>query len=182
MLICLGCSKSDVNQTAAATSARPVSANQSASISPTDVVSQFLDQVRRGGADSGAGNFLTAKAQSELARIGRSVQPIGSPDAKFEVTRAEPIPGEDNAMLVHSIWTEPIPDGSTTAFQVVWAVQLEKAGWRISGLAMELQPGTDPTVIDFENGAMMAKLLADETPANSANPTQAATPSQGLNR
>ena len=53
-----------------------------------DVVSQFLDLIRRGGADSGANQLLTQKAQSELARIGRSIQPLGSPDAGFRVTRS----------------------------------------------------------------------------------------------
>lgn len=128
--------------------------------SPTDVVSQFLDEVRRGGEDSRANELLTQRARAELQRIGRSVQPIGSPDAGFQVTRAESVPGEANSALVHSVWSEPNPDGTRSDFQVVWAVQQEPAGWRISGLAMELEPGQTPMVIDFENGKLMAKLLA----------------------
>jgi hypothetical protein len=128
--------------------------------SPTDVVSQFLDEVRRGGEDSRANDLLTERAQAELKQIGRTVQPIGSPDAGFQVTRAESVPGEAESALVHSVWSEPNPDGTKSDFQVVWAVQKEPAGWRISGLAMELEPDQAPVIIDFENGELMAKLLA----------------------
>lgn len=163
-LVCLGCGQSgDVAQTT--TLANTTAA---ASPSPTDIVSQFLDEVRRGGADSAAGSLLTVRAQQVLKEIGRTVQPLGSPDAKFEVTRGEPVPDDENAVLVHSIWTEPNEDGTKSQFQVVWAVQNESAGWRISGLAMELQPGAAPEIIDFENGALMAQLLAEPAPQQAA--------------
>ena len=63
--------------------------------------------------------------QTELKRIGRTVQPIGSPDARFQVTRAETVPDEQNSALVHSIWSEPNGDGTSSDFQVVWAVEQE---------------------------------------------------------
>lgn len=144
---------------------------------PTDVVSQFLDEVRRGGKDSNANELLTERARSELNRIGRSVQPIGSPDAAFVVTRAELVPGEKDAALVHSVWSEPNGDGSVSDFQVVWAVRRESGQWRISGLAMEVVPDQDPVIVDFENGELMAKLLASPEPANPAESnTQAEAP------
>lgn len=163
----------------------PAVANQ-VNDAPTTVVSQFLELVRSGDTASNAGELLTARAQAELKRIGRSVQPIGSPDANFRVTRAEPIEGEQNAMLVQSIWTEPGEGGTSSEFEVVWAVQLEQGGWRISGLAMEVQPGAPATVIDFEDGDLMAKFLAEPEPQQAAQgntaPAQAATPSQDLVR
>ena len=159
--------------------------------SPIDVVSQFLDRVRRGGQDSDAGILLTQRAQSELKRIGRSVQPIGSPDAHFNVTRSEKVPGETDSMLVHSIWSEPSATSDSGAetpridYQVVWAVQREHGQWRISGLAMELQPGQPPMIIDFENGDLMAQLLDDDgESSNSSEPatSQAAAGTSGLTR
>lgn len=166
--------------------------------SATDVVSQFLDEIRRGGEDSRAHQLLTQKAQSELKRIGRTVEPIGSPDARFQVTRAEAVPDEASSALVHSIWSEPNGDGTTTDFQVVWAVEQEQGKWRISGLVMEVDPKQPPVIIDFENGEMMARLLADpnlqvtEAPAvnapnsssapASASPSQAAVPEGPLSR
>ena len=161
------------------------------SVPATDVVSQFLDLVRRGGADSGAMALLTSKAQSELKRIGRTVQPIGSPDARFEVTRAEAMPGTEDAALVHSIWSEPQSDGQnsgspdegsqvaaspTLQYQVVWAVQREAGQWRISGLAMATDPDQDPMVINFEDGGRMAALLA-ETESDGTEASQKSTSS-----
>ena len=151
--------------------------------SPTDVVSQFLDEVRRGGEDSRANDLLTKRAQSELKRIGRSVQPLGFPDGSFVVTRAEAVPGEDRSALVHSIWSEPSGDGTSTDFQVVWAVEQEPVGWRISGLALELSPGQDPMIVDFENGDLMAKLLSEgDSSSQVAGGTQAAGDRQTLSR
>jgi hypothetical protein len=147
--------------------------------SPKEIVSQFLDRVRRGGEDSGAGELLTQKAQSELARIGRTVQPIGSPDASFQVTRSEQVPGQQKAQLVQSIWSEPNGDGTQSSYEVVWAVQREGDDWRISGLAMRMGEDDQPMVINFEDGDLMAKVLADEpAPSSSGNPSQASAPQQ----
>ncbi len=186
LLTCLGCgSGSQVAEVPATASAVSATKSQTGSPPPTDVVSQFLDEVRRGGEHSRANDLLTQRARTELQRIGRAVQPIGSPDARFQVTRAEDVPGEPDSALVHSIWSEPNGDGTVSDFQVVWAVQQESVGWRISGLAMELAPNQDPVIIDFENGELMAKLLAmpeeDEVNASDAK-SQAAAATPTLSR
>jgi hypothetical protein len=175
---CIGCGPGPkvAEKPSAATE---TSAARTAPRGPTDVVSQFLDEVRRGGKDSNsnANALLTERARSELSRIGRSVQPIGSPDAAFVVTRAELLPGEQDVALVHSIWSEPNRDDTVSDFQVVWAVRREAGQWRISGLAMEVVPDQDPVIVDFENGELMAKLLANPEPVNPGEPnTQAAAP------
>ncbi len=183
----VGCGGSEevAQQASPNTNVATTSAKSPAETSATDVVSQFLDQVRRGGENSGAGELLTQRAQAELKRIGRTVQPIGSPDARFNVTQAREVPNEPNSMLVQSIWTEPGPEGTQNDFEVVWAVQREASGWRISGLAMEIDPTEPPIVIDFENGEEMAKLLAgsEGSETTSENGTQAAKPaSEALSR
>jgi len=142
--------------------------------SPTDVISHFLDEIRRGGNDSRAQNLLTKRAQDVLTQIGQTVQPIGSPDAQFEVTRSEAVPGEDNAVLVHSLWREPQPDGTLTDYQVVWAVEREDGRWRISGLAIEITPNQPPQIVDFENGELMAKLLVSDSSEGDAPSQEAA--------
>jgi len=131
------------------------------------VVSQFLDAVRRGGETGGANQLLTQQAQAVLARLGQSVQPLGTPDAVFEVTRSEAIPGTPGAALVHSFWTEADANGKKQAYEVVWALVKETAGWRISGLAMDLEPGKEPFILDFENSTQMASQFnqSDETVA-----------------
>ena len=169
----IGCGSGSTTEQAdvSATPAAGNSANNGPS--PTDVVSQFLDEVRRGGENSSAQSLLTQRAQAVLEKIGHTVQPIGSPDARFDVTRAEAVPGEDNAALVHSLWREPTQDGQLQDFQVVWAVEKEAAGWRISGLAIEVAPNQDPQIVDFEDSVLMAQLLTDDQPSSSGDQTAA---------
>ena len=151
---------------------------------PTDIVSQFLDEIRRGGEDSRANALLTARAQSELKRIGQTIQPIGSPKASFEVTRFELHPEDETAAMVHSIWSEPNVDGGNIASsQVVWALRQEQSGWRISGLAITIDPeAADPVVFNFEDGAQMAAMLSEPGADNSEVSSQAAAPETTLNR
>ena len=182
----LGCGKSApvASQTAPDQSQPQASPSASAEPSPTDIVSQFLDQVRRGGEDSGAGELLTDDARIVLKQIGRTIQPLGSPDARYQVTRAEAVPDEQDSMLVHSIWSEPNGEGGASDYQVVWAVERESGRWRISGLVMELSPDQDPVVIDFENPELMKKMLGVAEQETASNPTnsRASAPSQKISR
>ena len=190
LLTCFGCGKAEVevSQTdPAAMRSNTAAVESTANLpSPTDVVSQFLDQVRRGGQDSGAGTLLTEKARSELKRIGRNIQPMGSPDARYEVTRFELVPGQDDSALVHSIWSDPDGQGGQSNYQVVWAVVRESAGWRISGMAIEEKEGEQPVIIDFENGDLMAEVLGasdvEKTVQPTENQSQAAAAPQSVNR
>ena len=151
---------------------------------PTDIVSQFLDEIRRGGEDSRANALLTSRAQSELQRIGQTIQPIGSPNASFEVTRFELHPQDATAAMVHSIWSEPNAEGDNVASsQVVWALRQEQSGWRISGLAITIDPeAEDPVVFNFEDGNQMAAMLAEPASGNSEVSSQAAKPGSTLKR
>ena len=172
---CIGCGSStevsEVAERSAPTNDRE--AERQPEEAAMEVVSQFLDRVRRGGDDGAAGNLLTKKSQSELERIGRTVQPIGSPDAHFDVSRGELVPDQPGAALVHSVWSEPNGDGSRSEYQVVWAVEQDPEAWRISGLAMEFEPGQPPEIIDFEDGERMARLLtASEQPGGQSTANQ----------
>ena len=146
----------------------------------SQIVSQFLDRVRRGSETAPAEELLTTTAQSELKRIGRRVEPMASHDATFRVTRCAPAPAVDgqpagSSMLVQSIWSEPNGEtGGITDFQVVWAVQRQPDGWRISGMVMQFSPDQPPTVIDFENGNQMAMMLggADQEFQSGENPAE----------
>jgi len=184
LLVCVGCGKSEVTVSNTESARSNANASVASLPSPSDVVSTFLDQIRRGGEDSGAGDLLTEKARSELKRIGRSIEPMGSPDARYQVTRAENVPGQENSALVHSIWTDPNGAGGQSDYQVVWAVVREPVGWRISGMAIQEQEGQDPVIIDFENGDLMAEVLgADDPQENVQSPAaQAAAPADAIAR
>ncbi len=185
-----GCSKQETASEPAAATAAVAQTPEQASKAEA-VVSHFLDRIRRGGENHNAMTLLTDRAQSELQRIGQVVQPIGSPDAQFEVTRSTPMPidvgvdGEQvTGRLVHCIWTEPAtPDEAgekspePQTYQVVWSVMLQDDGWKISGLVLEMSPNEPPMVLDFENGEQMAKILggapAEQTAASPEQETAA---------
>jgi len=129
-----------------------------------DAVAHFLDAIRRGGDTGGAHSLLTKDACAVLESLGRTVQPIGSPDAKFVVTRSEAVEGHPTSALVHSTWSEPgTAAGPVETYQVVWALEWEQQAWKISGLAMEIDPTQEPMIVDFEDHVQMANLFRSET-------------------
>ena len=177
-----GCGSSATTTTAAGKpNANALGATSSVTLNVADasnVVGQFLDAIRRGGETGGANKLLTRHAQTILQKLGRSVQPIGSPDAVFTVTRAESVPSTPGAALVHSTWTEPVADGKSESYQVVWALEQDANAWRISGLAMDLEPGQEPMVVDFENASQMASLLNSNEESTVSSPNGGDTVSQ----
>lgn len=185
-----GCgSKETAQAPASATPSTTVSQSTSQAAAAEAVVSHFLDRIRRGGDSHNAMSLLTDRAQAELRRIGQVVQPIGSPDASFEVTRSTPIPndeslGENNlaGRLVHCLWTEPAsPSGAgetnpePQTYQVVWSVFQQQDGWKISGLVLEMSAQEPPLVLDFENGELMAKILGGGEPSEQTATSPAST-------
>ncbi|MEM9825114.1 MAG: hypothetical protein AAF958_00920 [Planctomycetota bacterium] len=131
----------------------------------TEVVSAFLDSVRRGGDKEESEKWLTQRSREVLASLGQSLQPMGSPQATYEVTRAVPVEGEVGAALVESFWTEPAdpadPNSTPTKTQVGWGMQWETGGWRISGVFNEDPVTGEIQIIDFENPEAMAKALTE---------------------
>ena len=176
----IGCGKQEVAETAVS---KPIATAPAMSAKDAEaIVSQFLDRIRRGGDHQDAMDLLTDQAQSELQRIGQVVQPIGSPDAQFQVTRSTPMPfdpamGETtaNGRLVHCIWSEPAekdaagnPTAARQNYQVVWSVVMQDDQYRISGLILEMDPNQPPLVLDFENGDLMAQVLGGAPAAKTA--------------
>jgi len=185
----IGCGKQEVADTATSNTVA-VAGTQISAEDAEAIVSQFLDRIRRGGDHQDAMALLTDRAQSELQRIGQVVQPIGSPDAQFQVTRSTPMPfdpsaGETpvNGRLVHCIWTEPAesdvagdPTDALQNYQVVWSVVLQGDQYRISGLILEMDPNQPPLILDFENGDLMAQILGGTPSAQTARtPEQASS-------
>lgn len=180
LMLLSGCGKSESGPEAAAGAAQ--TAPLAAASQPADVaaamntVGHFLDAVRRGGDTGGAHSLLTRQACSVLEGLGRTVQPIGSPDAAFTVTRSEAVEGHPNMALVHSTWSEPVGDGTTDSYQVVWALQHEDNAWKISGLAMELDPRQPPMIVDFEDHVEMANLFREQSTASPESTANADSP------
>lgn len=128
---------------------------------PTEIVSQFLDRMRRGGDDSSASQLLTKLAQQELTRIGHTLQLPGSPDTQFKVGQAMQDPDHSDTVWVETVLTEPTDGGQPVPYEVVWTLRSENDGWRISGFATD--PGEDlpPMRFDFENGDEFGRRIAE---------------------
>lgn len=178
----VGCGKSDSGSkidTAAQKSAAPVAGAMATAQdfnAAKDAVAEFLDAIRRGGDSNRAHQLLTSQATKILEGLGRSIQPIGSPDATFEVTRSEAVEEHPGMALVHSTWSEPAGEGPAESYQVVWAMQFEQ-GWKISGMAMEFDPTKPPMIVDFEDAAQMAELFREQAEVATGEP---ATPAAGV--
>lgn len=145
---------------------------ETAEESPEEIVSQFLDGARRGGAAADVGRLMTAAARETYASVGLVMQPPGSPDATFEVTRS--VPYGEGGMLVNSIWTEQDQAGQTVTYQVGWALKKEDAGWRVSGLILEDDP--QPRVFNFESreDVLAIKQLQQASETSEASAPQTA--------
>lgn len=136
-------------------------------LAPAEIVSQFLDRVRRGGEGDSASDLLSKLAQQEMTRIGRPLQFPGSPDTTFEVRPAIPVPSQggsvpsqEGLVWVHTFLSESGESGETTQYEAVWTLRQESAGWRIAGVAIDQGDNLEPLQIDFEDGDQMEARLA----------------------
>ncbi|MCC9599185.1 hypothetical protein LOC67_01335 [Stieleria sp. JC731] len=163
-LFLTGCGGSSSEPVAEKPAAQPAPAAQPQQPAPTEIVSQFLDRMRRGGDGNSASDLLTKLAQQEMIRIGRPLQLPGSPDTTFEVRQSFPIPDQKDRVWVQTYLNEPdAANGQTTQYEVVWTLHNESQGWRISGFHVDQGDGMDPLEFDFENGdEMNARLSAIE--------------------
>ncbi len=151
---------------------RPKSPNLPApNAQPQTVVRAFLEATRAGD-ESMAGALLTRRAIEETRKRGLSVQPIGSPTMKYTIGRTEPAP--NNGVYVKCLWTEPYSDGTSDEYEVVWVLRQEPVGWRIAGMAAQLEPEDDPIFLDFEFPDELARRLNDGSSA--ANIAEAPEP------
>lgn len=133
---------------------------QPTELEPTEIVSQLLDRVRRGGKDGNSNELLTKLAQQELTRIGRPFEFPGSPDTTYEVRQAFPVPDQQEMVWVQTYLTEPTESGEGIQYEVVWTLRKETVGWRVSGFVIDQGEGLEPLQFDFENGDEMAARLA----------------------
>lgn len=166
-LFSVGCGGSSEAPVAQATGEQPAVAAPNKLPEPTEVVSQFLDRMRRGGDGNAASDLLTQLAQQEMVRIGRPLQLPGSPDTTFEVRNSFRVPETEDRVWVQTYLREPDADsGQSVQYEVVWTLRQETEGWRISGFHVDQGEGLDPLEFNFENGdEFNARLSAiEQTP------------------
>ena len=129
---------------------------------PELVVREFLEAVRTGN-DERAAQMLTDLARQETHKHEIVVSPPGSETAKFEVGDVEFVI-KDELAHVASKWTDIGEDGQPHSDDIVWALRLDKSGWRIAGMATRIFPDEPPLLLDFENPEEMLQQqrLAEE--------------------
>lgn len=139
-----------------------------AGTAPAQSVAVFLDSLRRGD-EMAANAMLTSKAREELAKISFVIQPLGTPDGKYQIGRVGFPYAEKNVALVECVWQEPSV-GSTPAvsMDIVCEVHEEAEGWRISGIGITEEGSVDTVVLDFENGASVERVLLQAEAGQSA--------------
>ncbi|MBX3421604.1 MAG: hypothetical protein KF752_08620 [Pirellulaceae bacterium] len=139
----------------------------------------FMDSLRRGDEQT-ANSMLTSKAREELAKTAYVVQPLGTPEGRFEIGDVGyPYPDKTTA-LVECLWHEPATASDPAlVMEIVCELYQESAGWRIAGMAITVQGDQEPLVIDFENGQYLQQMLDmanGQAPAAGTN--QVAQPTQ----
>lgn len=153
---------------------RATSATSSSVVPPNEIVAMFSDSIRRGDKETTI-KLITLAAREEIQRRGMTIDPPGSPEASYKIGEVKFLDQDRDAAYVESFWIEPGVNGQPNQqTEVVWAVQLEPEGWRISGLAIDNGPNEEPTLVDFENleissvneGTSVANTPAINAPAS----------------
>lgn len=148
-------------------------------------VAIFLDSLRRGD-ERAANGVLTAKSREELAKTAYVIQPLGTPQGKYNIGRVG-FPYEDKSVaLVECTWLEPPTAGQEQiSMDIVCEVHEEPEGWRISGIGVTI-PGTEEAlVLDFEDAASLQATIdaatGQGTPAQPPATTEARVAAQPAN-
>lgn len=161
-LLTFGCNKAEQTAQAPSKNTTPVStggnAGQPAPLqtagskvqSPTDpkeVVRLFFDSMRQGnGAQIEA--LLSTAAREEIKRKDIVIDPLGSPQAMFQIGESAL---QKDVMLISSTWSEPEQNGQPAQdLEVVWELRQEAAGWKICGMAVDPGTGEEVQVVNFE--------------------------------
>lgn len=130
---------------------------------PAQSVAIFLDSLRSGDEEA-ANGVLTTKAREELAKTPYEMQPLGTPEGKFEIGRVGYPYDDKSVALVECQWTEPpLPGEDPLRMDIVCEVHKETAGWRISGLVATVPESEETLVLDFEDAASLQATLDSAT-------------------
>lgn len=123
---------------------------------PQQVVATFLESLRAGD-ETVAAALLTDKAREETAKKDLSVQPPGTPAAKYQVGEAEYVTPNKDGAHVHSVWTESDEEGNSESYEIIWVLRQQQNGWRIAGMATQLAENTAPLFLNFEDPEEMLR-------------------------
>jgi hypothetical protein len=142
---------------------------------PEEIVGAFLEGMRTSNAKI-IESLLSTRARQEIKAKGLEISPIGSPNASFEIGKAQQVdPKDPNVMLVSSNWIEPgAPGMPGSEYEVVWALIKEVDGWRICEMAVDTHTeGEEVQVVNFEN---LSEVVGEPTGERTASLPAGANP------
>jgi len=179
-LLVFGCGKSSDQ---GSTKATPASASNASAATPAtpsldakEVVSRFLDAIRKGDNDE-AMKYLSRKARQEAEASGRYVVPPPNESAKIVVEDAV-YPNADHVIAhVPTSWIDLDDSGKPRTDKATWVCRLEPEGWRVAAFAAYVFEGEDPLLLNFEDLDDMAKKQTWLKEEITRRAKQAASPS-----
>jgi hypothetical protein len=137
------------------TSASP--ANLRPDSQPEEVVVAFLEAARSGD-ESIATQLLTRKAQEETEKEGLTLDLPGSPTMRYRIEKVEYDESIKDAAYVNSVWTNSADASTEGTIEVVWVLRRQPEGWRIAGMAEQVESGAPPVFMNFEEPDDVARL------------------------
>lgn len=126
---------------------------------PDEVVRAFLEAARA-GQDGTATLLLTDKAREETEREGLALDPPGTPSMKYQLGKIEYHEQDPHAAYVNTLWIESLGT-SDERFEVVWVLRRQSQGWRIAGMAAQMDTAQPPVFLNFEDPADVARIKSE---------------------
>ncbi len=127
-----------------------------ADASPEAVCQLFMKYLNSGDRVK-AERLLTSVAFETTAKAGLYLQPMGSPEAKVEISPAFYVTNKQQLAHVACSITE-IEDGQTIKDELTWMVRKSKSGWRIFGMLLTLEDGKKD-FLSLENAQDVDSIL-----------------------
>lgn len=122
--------------------------NEIDDLDPRMVCQRFMELLQSGNRTA-AENYLTKKALALTGKAGLALEPIGAPNAPFELS--EPV-FNDLKNEVAYIDCRILEDDAAGATQLTWILKKQAVSWRISGLMMPAEKaGSLPRMVSLEN-------------------------------
>jgi hypothetical protein len=146
---------------------------------PEGVCQKFMEFLQ---ADDwlSAENLLTRTATAYISKAGVKLQALGGPKSSFKIGD---VMYATNLKKLAQVGCTIVDDQDSEAvMDVTWQVRRRGKAWRISGVVLELEPGSGPDLLSFENPVDVAQIqsLAGGEVLDGDEPTrQAKLPEQG---
>ena len=146
--------------------------------SPTEVCRQFLKLLKDGKRLS-AENLLTRSALAVTGRADLQLEPLGSPEAEYELSQPVYATIQQKLAQVKCRIKDTL-DGEAFESDLTWMVRRQKEGWRISGMMIQLQAGQPEDLLSFESLSDVLKIKQSLAAAEAPTERQADASSADL--